>query len=112
MEERKRRGSEQPENEVRPHKIAKKEKGEDKHSIEDSPFNLLPVEITVVILLGGVPVWNRLSTTLGAEALAMCFICRFVCRQWRDLLPLPPLPTISDAYGLDREAKKKGISSL
>jgi len=77
---------------------------------DESPFNLLPVEITGVILFfatGVTPVLSRLSTTLSVGELAMCFLCRFVCRQWRNLLPLPPLPTTGERRDLIQKSKQR-----
>jgi len=92
MEERKRRESDHlSEDDSRPHKKAKKEEGEEGKDNDNSPFDLLPVEMTGLILIfatGGKPIGNRLSTKCSDEELAIRFICRFVCHQWRDLLPL------------------------
>jgi len=53
-------------------------------------WDSLPVEIAVIILQHAAYTrdkrWNEVE-----EARATHVICRFVCREWRDILPLPSL---------------------
>ena len=108
MEERKwREGDPLSEDESRPNKKAKQE------DTDHSSFDLLPVEMTGVILrfaTGGTPMWGRLSKDLSDEELALCLICRQVCRQWKDLLPLPPLQIHTNRHITKKEAKRRATA--
>ena len=80
---------------------------EDKKGAEDSPFNQLPIEITGSILHFATKAGTPILQSRGSEGLAMCFLCRFVCRQWRNLLPLPPLPTTGERRDLIQKSKQR-----
>lgn len=65
----------------------------------------LPVELMKAILRGG-------STEVEDERyqdFSSSYICRFVCKKWRDMLPPPPPPTVSappdDEEPTDRQQK-------